>query len=410
MSKNSDNSKIKKKFNFKNSIIFFLILAYCIMFIHTFFSQNVDTVVLTSGIIEEVDKTDGIITRSESVISSDVSGILYPKISPGDRVSKGQVVAVVKNEQVKEVEKKIEELNEKIDKLTVPSFFNNDIKLLESEISEVLTQVIKSDYYKTFTKVSGYKTSLDTKIQKKAKIIGNESPIGSVAQNYITQLEKYESELNKVQAEIVSPIAGTVVYKLDGYEEILTADAISLYDTKTLDKLNIPKGELIGTLKDNSLKIVDNIEGYITVILNSENARQAQVDQKVELRFPEIDNNLKIIGRIDYMNLEQNGNVVITFRVNRAIETLLNYRKVKVDVIWKTTEGYKVPTSAILKNENENKVYILAGRSYVVEKIVEIKEEVGDYAIINGTEGNKLYLYDSIIVDASNVNFNKMLH
>ena len=410
MSKKSQGADNKKKNKLKHVIIFSLFLVYCFMFINTFFSQNVETVILTSGIIDEVDEADGIITRSEEIVTSDVNGVVYPKISQGERVSKGQVVAVVKNEQVKEVEKKIEELNEKMDKLVVPSFFNNDIKLLDSEISDMLTQVIKSDYYKTFSKVGTYKSSLDSKIQKKAKIIGQESPIGSVAQNYITQLEKYESELNLVQAEIVSPIAGTVVYKLDGYEEILTEDAISLYDTKTLEKLNVPKGELIGTLQENSLKIVDNIEGYITVVLNSKNANEAEVDQKVDLRFPEIDNNLTITGRIDYINKEADGNVVITFRVNRAIEILLNYRKVKVDVIWKTTEGYKVPTTAILKTEEGNKVYILAGRSYVVEKNVDIIEEVGDYAIINGAEGYKLYLYDSIIVDASQVNLKKMLY
>jgi len=299
MAKNTQNANNKNKANIKKFIIIILILVYGIMFIQTFFSQNVETVILTSGVIEEVDETDGIITRSEQVVTAEVNGVVYPQISPGERVSKGQVVAVVKNEQVKEVEKKIEELNEKMDKLVVPSFFNNDIKLLDNEISETLTQIIKSDYYKVFSKSQSYKSSLDSKIQKKAKIIGNESPVGSVAQNYISQLEKYETELNSVQAEIISPIAGTVVYRLDGYEEILTADAISMYDVETFEKLNIPKGELIGTLKENSLKIVDNIEGYITVILNSKNANEAEVDQRVELRFPEIDNDLKITGKKD---------------------------------------------------------------------------------------------------------------
>jgi len=410
MSNNSHNPKTKRKFNLKHFIIFFFVFAYIIVFIHTFFSQNIDTVVLMSGIIEEIDEADGIITRSEEVVTADVGGVLYPKISQGERVSKGQVVAVVKNERVKDVEDKIEELNEKIDKLVIPNAFNNDIKTLESEISDTLVQVIKKDYYKEFSNVVNSKNLLDTKIQKKARIIGQESPVGSVAQNYILQLEKYEEELNNVQAEIIAPIAGTVVYKLDGYEDILTEDAIFSYNTKRLNNLGVPKGELIGTLKENSLKIVDNIEGYITVVLNSENAKEAYVDQKVELRFPEIDNNLKIAATINYITYNDEGNTVITFRINRAIEKLLDYRKVKVDVIWKTTEGYKVPTSAILKAPEVNKVYILAGRSYVVDKEIEIIEEVGEYAIIKGTDNSKLYLYYIIIVDVSKVNLQKMLY
>ena len=410
MSKKNERHKNKRKFNFKHFIIFFLFVAYGIVFIHTFFSQNIETVVLTSGVIEEVDQTYGIITRSESIVATDVNGVVYPKISQGERVSKGQVVAVVKNERVKEVEQKIEDLNEKIDKLVVPSFFNNDIKLLDTEISSILTQVIKNDYYESFSNFTNYKTTLDAKIQKKAKIIGQESPIGSVAQNYIAQLEKYEAELNSVQAEVIAPIAGTVVYKLDGYEEILTQDAIPLYDVNTLEKLEVPKGELVSSLKENSLKIVDNIEGYITVVLDSQNAQEAKVDQRVELRFPEVDNNLRITGKIDYINHDSDGKVVVTFRINRAIEALLNYRNVKVDVIWETTQGYKVPTSCLLKTEQGNKVYIFVGRNYVVEKNVEIIEEVGEYAIINAAEGSKLYLYDSVIVNVAEVNLGKMLY
>ncbi|MBQ7668611.1 MAG: hypothetical protein IJS47_04735 [Clostridia bacterium] len=410
MSNNSSDVKTKKGISIKNAVIALLVLAYFIMFIHTFFAQNVETIILTSGEIEELDEGYGIITRSEKVVSSDVKGVLYPQVNSGERVSKGQVVAVVKNEQVKEVEKKIYELNEQIDSLKVPSLFNNDIKVLDGEISTILSKIIKDDYYKFFSDASNYKRTIDSKMQKKAKIIGSESPIGSVEQNYIAQLEKYEAELNNVQSEIIAPIAGTVVYRLDGYENILTEDAISTYNAKNLEELNISKGELVGTLKENSLKIVDNIEGYVTVSLNSERASNADVDQKVNIRFPEIDNSLIIPGRIDYINRDKEGNSVITIRINRAIESLLNYRKVKVDVIWKTTEGYKVPSNAIVKTDEGNVVYIMVGRNYIVERKVDIVDEFGDYAIIQGTDGDRLYLYDSVILNASKVNTKKMLY
>ena len=35
------------------------------------------------------------------------------------------------------------------------------------------------------------------------------------------------------------------------------------YDIETLNEMNVPSGELVGTTKPNSFKIVDNIEGYV---------------------------------------------------------------------------------------------------------------------------------------------------
>ena len=68
-----------------------------------------------------------------------------------------------------------------------------------------------------------------------------------------------------------------------------------------------------------------------------------------------------------------------------------------------------MPVDAILKSESGDKIYLYLGRNYVVEKNVEIKKEHDGYAIINGINGDKLYLYDSVILDICNVNLNKML-
>jgi hypothetical protein len=49
------------------------------------------------------------------------------------------------------------------------------------------------------------------------------------------------------------------------------------------------------------------------------------------------------------------------------------------------------------------------GVNYIVEKYVNIIKEYDGYAIIEGTDGNKLYMYDSVILNACNINLNKML-
>jgi putative membrane fusion protein len=299
-----------------------------------------------------------------------------------------------------------------MDNLIVPAIFSNDARLLENEIDTTLLELMREENYISFPKISEYKNKINSKLQKRAQIIGELSPAGSAENNYASRLKEYENKIGSLQAELTAPIAGIVIYKLDGYEKILTPDSISKYNEA--DFLSIPKGNLMGTVKENSFKIVDNIECYITIILDSKNALEAQVDQKVKLRFPEISQDV-IIAKIDYLSISENGKAVITFRINRDIEKLINYRKIKTEVIWNTTEGMKIPSNAILKSESGNKIYIMVGRNYTIEKEVEIVDEWEEYAIIKSAKGNddnkgsKLTLYDNIILNIKDVDVHKLL-
>ncbi|MBP3283906.1 MAG: hypothetical protein J6M02_00195 [Clostridia bacterium] len=399
--------KKKSKIKWGRFVIFVLLIAYIIMFVYTFFSQSVDTTVIVNGEIEVLETVDGYITRNEKIVNVEATGELYPIANEGERVSVGQTVAVLKERDSSEINGKIQEINAKLSQLSGPGIFNNDIALIESDVNSVLQNLMLSDYNDTFSTLSDVKSKIDDKLSKKAKIIGEMSPKGSVERNYYDELRQYEAELTASRTELTAPIAGTVAYKLDGYEEVFSSKEIGNYESEVLEKLKVPSGELVGTIKPNCFKIVDNIEGYITVISSSKNALNAKVDSKVKLRFPEIGSD-EITGRIDYITIE-NGKAILTFRINRGIESLLNYRKIKVDIIWDSASGLKVPTSAIRENEGVNQIYIVNG-TRLFPKTIEIVNSYGGDSIIKEVEGeSKPYLYDKIVEDAANVKEEKMI-
>lgn len=399
--------KSKSRIHWGRFVIFVLLVAYIIMFVYTFFSQSVDTTVIVKGEIEVLETLEGYITRNEKIVNVEATGELYPVANEGERVSAGQTVAVVKDHDSSEINRKIQEINEKLSNLSTPAPFNNDIILLENDVNSILQNLMLSDYNDTFSSLGDIKNKIDDKLSKKSKIIGESSPKGSVERNYYDELRRYEAELTSSQTELKAPIAGTVAYKLDGYEEVFSSKEIGNYESEVLEKLKVPSGELVGTVKENCFKIVDNIEGYITVISSSENALNAKVDSKVKLRFPEISSD-EITGRIDYITIED-GKAILTFRINRGVEALLNYRKIKVDIIWDSASGLKVPASAIRENEGVNQIYIVNG-TRLFPKTIQIVNSHGGDAIIEEVEGEtKPYLYDKIVVNASNVNEEKII-
>ncbi len=401
--------KSKRKIRWGGLVILVFAVAYIIMFVYTFFAQKIDgTVNITYGKVEAKETAVGYITRNEQIVSADIVGELYPVVAEGERVSKNQSVAVVKNENNDYIEKQIADIKNKLSVLSAPTAFNNDIKILESDVDTTLNSLMLGNYNENFSKLTSTRSKIEDKLSKKAVIIGETGPAGTLENSYYNELKKYEKQLTSTREELTAPIAGTVAYKLDGYEAVFAYNAIGDYDIETLESMNVPSGELVGTTKSNSFKIVDNIEGYVTVISDSKEALKAKVDKKIQLRFPEISDE-EIYGKIEYVTIE-NDKAIITLKINRMLEELINYRKVKVDMIWNSEEGLMVPSSAIRYEENGEiaKIFIINGRR-AIEKKVTVLIDSGEEAIIKSGEGYKIILYDEIARNAKEISKDKII-
>ena len=81
------------------------------MFVYTFFAQRIDgTINVEYGTVEAKEVVTGYITRNEQIVSADILGELYPIVLEGERVSKNQSVAVIKNGNSDQIEEKIKEI------------------------------------------------------------------------------------------------------------------------------------------------------------------------------------------------------------------------------------------------------------------------------------------------------------
>ncbi|MCI8621711.1 MAG: hypothetical protein HFJ50_08605 [Clostridia bacterium] len=90
----------------------------------------------------------------------------------------------------------------------------------------------------------------------------------------------------------------------------------------------------------------------------------------------------EIDADIEAIVQQENEEVMIVFRTNKAVEDLIAYRKISIDVIWWGYSGLKVPNSAIL--EEGGLSYVIRKRSGYNDKIlVEIKKQNKNYAIID---------------------------
>lgn len=167
-------------------------------------------------------------------------------------------------------------------------------------------------------------------------------------------------------------------YKVDGLEEELTIENLQNLNKEILEGYNLKTGQMVSTSKDGG-KIVNNYECYIVVFLDSEEAHNATVGSSINLRLSDT---REIDATIEQIIQQESGDAMIIFRTNKAVEELISYRKISVDVIWWSYDGLKVPNSAIIEDGAEN--YIIRNRAGYNDKIlVNIKKQNEKYAIID---------------------------
>ena len=80
---------------------------------------------------------------------------------------------------------------------------------------------------------------------------------------------------------------------------------------------------------------------------------------------------------------------MIIFKTNKAVEDLISYRKISIDVIWWSYSGLKVPNSAIIEEGIEN--YVIRNRTGYSDKIlVNIKKQNKNYSIVTNYSTQEL--------------------
>ena len=330
------------------------------------------------------NKQHGYIIRQETGIQGESykNGIV-PIKTEGERVAKGESVFRYYSNNEENLVKKIEELDSKIDEALSKEkdLFPRDIKILEKQIDEKLQSCYQEN---DLQKISEYKKDIESYVTKKATIAGEASPAGSYMKKLIEERSGYEKELNSSTEYVQAPTAGIVSYRIDGLENVLTPDSFSNITKESLEELKIKTGQMVATSNERA-KIINNYECYVVCILDSERARQAEVGKSVSLRLA---NSEEVKAKIEYKS-EEEDSVILVFQIHQAVETLISYRKISVDVIWWDDEGLKVPNSAIVYDEE--KAYIVRNKAGYLDKIlIKVTRQNESYSIIENYETEEL--------------------
>lgn len=381
---NDNTVKSKKTKKIIIGIIVAITIIYGIFMVYKLIKNPSNTFIVENGTISEEETVSGYIIRDEEVIEEKNKKTIIKIKEEGQRVAKGDSVFRYYSEKEGELESKISELDGKIQAVleNEENLLPNDKKLLESQIENELDKVNGQN---EISKLSEYKKTISSYITKKAKIIGENSPSGSYLKGLIEERTSYEEKLKQESEYITAPSAGMVSYKIDGLEKVLTTDNLNTFNKQFLQDLDLKVGKAIAS-SDVTAKIVNKYNNYIVFNSNSQEAKNAKVNDKVNIK---VQNDEAIVAKIQNIIEEDDGSRTIAISVEKNIEELLSYRKISLDIIWWSASGYRVPNSAI--KEINNVTYVVRNRNgYLNKMAVKVLKQGEDYSIVDTCSRDEL--------------------
>lgn len=390
--KENKNTKPKMKFD-KKVIIYiaiFLVVIYLIYTIYLLIKQPTDVFTIEEGTLYSEETDIGYVIRDEVVIQGENYKNGMEKIkAEGERVAVNEAVFRYYTKNEDSLKEKIAELDTKIQEAmqnqtqTENGLLKADMISLETQIEQKLLEISSIN---DTTKLEEYKKEINELITKKANIAGELSPQGSYLKELIEERKNYENELNSGAEYVNSSKSGVVSYKVDGLEDVLkpTEECFATLTKEYLENLDLKTGKIVPT-NEESGKIIDNTYCYIATISNTEEAKNAEVGDKVKVRLP---SGSEVSAEITYV-LQENDDRVLILKIEKGVEELISYRKISFDLIWWSENGLKVPNQSIVK-ENDL-AYVVRNRAgYLNKLLVKVKKEGEKYSIVEPYDTEEL--------------------
>jgi hypothetical protein len=412
MSEKSKGRRIK----IGSVILVIFMLIYIPSLLNWLSKDNISSDILRYGLIEESITTEAVLVRDEVLLdTANMDGEVIPKVKEGERIPAFYTVATISDNNSLALLDKLDEINEKIidaqnERAKKADFFSEDMSKIDDSIGLKINDIIWESQNNTLDKLEQYKSEVDTLMEKKASIAGedNKDPnMNSLKQ----QRSQIQQQINSNTMQVTSKYSGIVSYVVDGYESSLKP--------KTLDKMTPEQiSEIItrnkekksGTQKIETgkpfIKVIKGNYIYLTAIIDKQTAETYKTGDNIKVRLNDIGE--IIPGSVAGVYPKNNEKYLVSIKIDRCSDKLSSLRIANVDLIKRSEEGLKVPLKCLYSTDSkwEKAKIMLIRANCAVERNVVIVCKDEEYALIETPKDEvkkTISLYDTYILNPDNV-------
>lgn len=330
--------------------------------------------------VEDSGAASGYAVRYETVLNSD--GYAACAVSDGEHVSVGQKLAVrysdsnsvVLADELRSINSRIALLESGRDKTADPA---SDMIALAGAVAR--GDLLELDYLADGVRTSVFNSGYGDRAQElsalraRAAAITSESASGS---------------------DIYADMSGTFSSAVDGWESI-TPDRLSGLTPAGLDSM-FPD---TASAPDGAYgKIISGTKWYFASVMAEEDADRLEAGQTAKVRFSktsnaETDMTVESVGEII------DGECVVVFSTNRALEETSSVRKLYGEVIFSSASGLLVPRDAI-HDDDGTYLYVLAGYQTMRTNVSIVCDYDDEYVLVRPDAGDSLGVNAQVVTSS----------
>ena len=401
-----------KKIKYSNLLVLGIFIYIIFNFLSSIIGKNIQTLVLENEKAEMKISRKCLIVRDEYLLKSNVGGKLNLLVKEGEKITKSQEVANIYGDVDYNIDEKISDLNEEIEKIKKGEIniskddISNFNKEIESTVSNIQLDLLNKDY----SKIKEYKETLNKYVQDKNKLVNNGIDSAKLA---VKEDEKKILENQKANnvSTYESSISGIISYKYDGKEEKYNYNNLENITKSDIEK---EKNEYKSVesnsdkIKEDSviLRVINNHNSYIYTYVDKNEKKYFNENESIILRSG--DNEIQATV---YKVYEENDNFIAIFKINNQNIGIYDTRVEEFDIIYKQIEGIKIPKDAIKNIDGKEGVYVVSEEnktpSFVELKGVTYEDDEFKYIDYYKNQVNEIDtvdLYDKIILKPNFIN------
>ncbi len=375
-------------------VLFVGSLAYFGVYLYNALTKNTETANLYSYTAENSVQADGWFFRDESVVTDDNADNAEVVVSDGERIGKGDTVArVYASTESYQIQQQLDEAEAELTNLKyIQSRANEATNTMEldSDIMDAFADLHFSVSTEGLSDMNDDINELKTLIFRRDYANTGTDTLSEEISAAQSKVDELTAQASSAYTSLTSAEAGVFAKGLDGYEGILTVDALTDLTPSKLENLVSQKQE---AASNGVGKVVTSGSWYFACTVSESEAENLYKDLSVTLRFG--DSGRTFPAKVKTVSDAEDGKVTVVFSSMKYVAQTVSMREQSVDIILSSITGFRVPKRAVRVDEDGNTgVYRVSG-TQTEWVAVDVLWEEDDFYIIQQTaeydeDGNKV--------------------
>lgn len=420
-----DNKKKKKSSGSMpgGRLIFVIVAAVVVLVlgwqVYCAFSVTYETTPAVQVTVNDSIMAEGWFFRDEIPVTGSTGESVKHIVYSGERVQQDAALAVVySDEDALALSQQIDPLENRItllDTALSSAADGSDAAKLDQMIILSLQQMAEQAKNGSGSALSNASSSLRTLALRREAGNADTAAITAERDALIQERDSLNAQLAGHTTQLTAPCSGYFSEIVDGYEEILTLDALS---DLTVDRFHELTSTQVSTNEDAWGKMIQGFSWYLVSEISAEDASRFSEGQSLRVNFTQA--SMETPVTVYSVLKERNSDTALLVLEGTEFNSeMVSMRQQPIEIILATYTGLRVPKEAVSVQETTDSdgvttsttgVFILSG-SFQKFKTINKLYEADDYYVVeqSATDVNMLVEQDQIIVSGKNLQNNMVV-